>query len=171
MRLCMVCSRRWRVRGSTAFAFCSSIFISHAVYEQIDALSQAQKPRRSKSISKSVDRTPSRGASPPSESVPSRLRVSSESAGSLGGAALAHSRRSSSDSKSRKKFFASHERTESADHDDGNSFELMMVRALFVHRNERQLNIPFLFPSPLSPLPRTRRPSKSSTSSCGRALP
>ncbi|GJE87477.1 hypothetical protein PsYK624_035600 [Phanerochaete sordida] len=126
------------------------MFKTMKVYGQIDALSTAQKPRRSKSLSKSGSL--SRAASPlqnESSSAPPtmrllghRVRSSSESAGSFASAVLAAggggSSRSSKDS--RKKMFGrssidqdgSSEVAEGLDDDSkrSNSFEMMDEEAL-----------------------------------------
>ncbi|EKM59939.1 uncharacterized protein PHACADRAFT_181874 [Phanerochaete carnosa HHB-10118-sp] len=132
-----------------------SMFRTMKVYDQIDALSKVQKPRRSKSLTKSMDRgsLSSRAASPQNESSspPSsmrilghRIRASSESAGSLAPAAYVGvgSSRSSKDSpgKARKKLFGRSsldqdgppEGAESLDDDSkrSNSIEMMDEEAL-----------------------------------------
>lgn len=132
------------------------MFKTMKVYGQIDALSQVQKPRRSKSLSKSIDRgsLPSRAASPQqneSASAPStmrivghRVRASSESAGSFASALHVGggSSRSSKElhEKARKKLFGrssidqdgSPEVAEGLDEESerSNSFEMMDEEAL-----------------------------------------
>ncbi|KIP10405.1 hypothetical protein PHLGIDRAFT_115528 [Phlebiopsis gigantea 11061_1 CR5-6] len=133
-----------------------SAFKTMKVYDQIDALSKVQKPRRSKSTSKSVDSgsfSASRATSPPPEMPspavrsnasppPRRMRASSDSAGSFASTVLAAASTRSSGEKSRRKLFSrdrssfdqdrSSDITESVEDDTrtGNSFEMMDEEAL-----------------------------------------
>ncbi|KAH9948752.1 hypothetical protein B0H21DRAFT_211629 [Amylocystis lapponica] len=101
------------------------MFRTMKVYEQIEVLSRAQKPRRSKSFSRSTDKisTPSRTSSPLAElgslrdstSMSARLRMSSESLRSNATTVIAspEPRTSSEKARSIRKLMGSHSRTPS----------------------------------------------------------
>ena len=109
------------------------------VFDQIDALSKVQKPRRSKSLSRSGSLMSEAGTLPSSSTMPrpaSRMRTSSESFASAVYVGLAGSTRSSLSEKSRKKLFgrSSIDQDRSSDVAEGleddsknsNSFEMMV---------------------------------------------